>query len=207
MKKNRVSGSVTRNVASRALICLFLVSSAACAESPSKEDDLQLFATLEKADKSIRNVDTVKRPTMLVTFAPVGVNNALCPTEVDFGITVGGNTIVLPTGVPVRPTPGNDIRWVAVKEDLTVLPKQTTDFFFGVTFNPFSRMNNDTLVSEYRTFPNISAYIAGPVDFRAAGRLPVGVNYKYTVVRLNRIGTDWVVDDDCRPLDPIIRLI
>lgn len=197
---NMLNGTAAKNKASRALLCLLLASSAACAESPSKESGLS-----SQLEIGPRNVYTVQNPIMLVTFDTVGTGNALCPTEVDFRIEVAGKEFILPTGVPVQPS-GNTIRWIAVDPTFAILP-HTEGFYFGVTFHPFKNMNNNALVSKEKGSGDMKRYEAGPVDFRNAGLLPVGVNYKYTVVRLKRENSVFIIDEDCAPLDPFIRLI
>ncbi len=154
---------------------------------------------------------TISNPDILVYFKKMG--SSYCPVDTafrgDVTTSAGTGKAVLPTGVPVTAPTGtgdNKIFWVAIDKDtMQPLAKQTPaeSFKFVVFFHPFQE--NDPFISQWRNGPKV--YAIGPNKLRHQDRLPKGVDYKYTVATAKVVGGKLVVDPDCKPLDPNIRVL
>lgn len=201
------------------LVCMAMASTVACAASQEQGDREAVTGALDDLFSRSTLVERngarlVHRPLILVKFERAGAESPLCPTGTAFLLKVKddeGNEqeVLLPTGVPTRALPDgdlNDITWVAADSDYDVLIG-LEDFYFSVFFHPFVGSDNRNYLSK----PLLTFFTGvGPLDMRARTLLPEGVDYKYTIARVEKVGTGddayFRLLEGCDPLDPRIRV-
>ncbi|MDJ0879567.1 MAG: hypothetical protein QNI86_13205 [Halieaceae bacterium] len=212
MSKSSVFGFV----ANAAVLSLMAISTA-CAtnqetnpkKAPAKAD---FSANTQFEIKSGRGV--IVDPTVLVVFKRVGP--VLCPVDTQFKV---GNT-PLATGVPTLTKskndgpPRNTMTWKAVDSNLDPLTG-LTDWHYALVFHPFARAGAGSFISQPVNEPGVGVVQQiGPFDLRWEEQIPVGVDYKYSIVRVVDVDPDpnrreWEIlrgADGCKPLDPNIRV-
>ncbi len=164
-----------------------------------------------------------------------GGGTKLCPAVTTFVGEVedtGGITrkVELPTEVPVNASTGANIRkafWVAVDQNKDRIhaptgPGMTCEekkewFRYAIFFDPFgapdyrSRMRKnineppqcDGSYDENKKY----FYYVGKLNVADKDLLPEDVEFKYTIARMKKNGANWVIDEDCPPLDPMIKIL
>ncbi len=222
---NRVS--VRRSCKSlllKVMVLSVMTSSAACAnnheKNPAAAAEADESAVLLESKLTVKNnIATVNRPRLLVKFEPkdpADPGSILCPTGTAFKVNVAGTWITLPTGVPTSAAPINDpvnqIVWVAADGNYDELPG-LKDFHFGVFFHPFQDTNNSRYRSRSVRVGGSTYQVVGPLNMRSRRLLPGGVEYKYTIARIEQVDIGgkqrWTImdgDTGCKPLDPLIRV-
>jgi hypothetical protein len=200
-----------------------MASTVACAASREKSDgeavtgaldDLFAQSTLEERNGAW----IVERPRILVKFERAGAESPLCPTGTAFRVRVRvgdeDRVVTLPTAVPTRALPAgsglNDIFWIAADGDYEELAGLDDDFHFAVFFHPFVQSGNINYVSKPTAQSPDHSAVVGPLNMLTRTLLPEGVDYKYTIARVERVGTGddayFRLLEGCAPLDPRIRV-
>jgi hypothetical protein len=148
----------------------------------------------------------VKRGNSIVNDPVIRVyfDNEDCPVDTAFSAkvkTVGGSeeTVILAGSVPV--TGGKKIKWKAF--DLAGNPKDGVKY--AVYFHPFV---GDPIFGNPGTGETPFQTLQAPAKLPGS-EIPNsvntgGVDYKYTIARIN---ADNTIFDGCKPLDPLIRIL
>lgn len=153
-------------------------------------------------------------PKVLVVFDDI--NSVLCPVDTQFR----AGSDLLATGVPVLTKsktdgpPRNRVTWRAVYPDLTPI-REMDGFHYALVFHPFMGAGAGSFVSEQVNDPTDGiVQQVGPHRLRYDEAIPVGVGYKYSIVRVVDVDPDpddeeWEIlrgRNGCEPLDPNIRV-
>ncbi len=211
------NGSNTGRPCFSAILVSMLLASTACAtnqekdvESPAALADFSANTQLEI--KSGRGV--VVDPTVLVVFKRVG--SELCPVDTQFKV----GTTPLATGIPTATKsktdgpPRNKMTWKAVDTDLNPLTG-LTDWHYALVFHPFAGGGAGSFISQPVNEQGVGVVQqVGPFNLRWEEQIPVGVDYKYSIVRVVDVNPDpnrreWEIlrgPNGCKPLDPNIRV-